>query len=75
MPLFAAHGVGYADLTVKVTGLGGRTATRTLHHAASAAVQNAADSRYCPRPAGGSPIHRPGWVGRPPTGAARAISR
>ncbi|MEU9316331.1 DUF3616 domain-containing protein [Streptomyces sp. NPDC048295] len=42
----AAHGRGYTDLTVKVTGLGGKTATRTLHYAASAAVQNAADTRY-----------------------------
>ncbi|MER8087375.1 hypothetical protein ACFVZR_30945 [Streptomyces sp. NPDC058316] len=42
----AAHGRGYTDLTIKVTGLGGRTATRTLHYAASAAVQNAADTRY-----------------------------
>lgn len=42
----AAHGVGYTDLTVKVTGLGGRSATRTLHYAASAAVQNPAATRY-----------------------------
>nr|WP_234443699.1 DUF3616 domain-containing protein [Streptomyces sp. NRRL B-24484] len=42
----AARGVGYTDLTVKVTGLGGKTATKTLHYAASAAVQYAADSRY-----------------------------
>ncbi|GAA2776115.1 MULTISPECIES: hypothetical protein [Kitasatospora] len=42
----AAQGVGYTDLTVKVTGLGGRTATKTLHYAASAAVQHSADSRY-----------------------------
>ncbi|MFF1647020.1 DUF3616 domain-containing protein [Streptomyces sp. NPDC058240] len=42
----AAHGRGYTDLTIKVTGLGGKTATRTLHYAASAAVQNAADTRY-----------------------------
>ncbi|WP_395294539.1 hypothetical protein ACF9IK_14000 [Kitasatospora hibisci] len=42
----AARGVGYTDLTVKVTGLGGKTATRTLHYAASAVVQHAADSRY-----------------------------
>lgn len=42
----AAHGRGYTDLTVKVTGLGGKTATKTLHYAASAAVQNAADTRY-----------------------------
>ncbi|MFE0625953.1 hypothetical protein ACFW3D_03195 [Streptomyces sp. NPDC058864] len=37
---------GYADLTVKVTGLGGKTATKTLHFAASAAVTHAADTRY-----------------------------
>lgn len=42
----AAHARGYTDLTVKVTGLGGKTATKTLHFAASAAVQNAADTRY-----------------------------
>ncbi|MFJ6052506.1 hypothetical protein [Streptomyces sp. NPDC092307] len=42
----AARGRGYTDLTVKVTGLGGKTATRTLSYAASAAVQNPADARY-----------------------------
>ncbi|WP_199520318.1 DUF3616 domain-containing protein [Kitasatospora sp. MBT63] len=42
----AARGVGYTDLTVKVTGLGGKTATKTLHYAASAAVQHSADARY-----------------------------
>ncbi|XCM84097.1 hypothetical protein ABWK59_21020 [Kitasatospora sp. HUAS MG31] len=42
----AARGVGYADLTIKVTGLGGKTASRTLHYAASPAVQYSADSRY-----------------------------
>ncbi|MFF2079276.1 hypothetical protein ACFVXG_31545 [Kitasatospora sp. NPDC058162] len=42
----AAQGVGYTDLTVKVTGLGGRTATRTLHYAASPAVRDSAASRY-----------------------------
>ncbi|MFJ2268248.1 hypothetical protein ACIOHO_18075 [Streptomyces sp. NPDC087849] len=42
----AAHGRGYTDLTIKVTGLGGKTATKKLHYAASAAVQNAADTRY-----------------------------
>ncbi|WP_183107188.1 hypothetical protein [Streptomyces sp. 1114.5] len=42
----AAQGVGYTDLTVKVTGLGGLSATRTLHYAASAAVQYSAASRY-----------------------------
>ncbi|MFG3226053.1 hypothetical protein ACGF07_14895 [Kitasatospora sp. NPDC048194] len=42
----AAQGVGYTDLTVKVTGLGGKTATRTLHYAASAAVRNSAAARY-----------------------------
>ncbi|MFI6443255.1 hypothetical protein [Kitasatospora sp. NPDC050543] len=41
-----ARGVGYTDLTVKVTGLGGKSATKTLHYAASPAVQFAADSRY-----------------------------
>ena len=35
----AARGRGYTDLTLKVTGLGGKTATKTLHYAASAAVQ------------------------------------
>ncbi|WP_374103413.1 hypothetical protein [Streptomyces sp. MK37H] len=33
-------------LTLKVTGLGGRSATTTLHYAASGAVRNAADTRY-----------------------------
>ncbi|WP_435800891.1 hypothetical protein [Streptomyces mirabilis] len=42
----AARGRGYTDLTVKVTGVDGTTATKTLHYAASAAVQRAADSRY-----------------------------
>ncbi|MEE1745784.1 MULTISPECIES: DUF3616 domain-containing protein [unclassified Streptomyces] len=42
----AAHGRGYTDLTIKVTGLGGKTATKKLHYAASAAVRNAADTRY-----------------------------
>ncbi|MEU8696953.1 hypothetical protein AB0C61_04580 [Streptomyces sp. NPDC048680] len=42
----AAHARGYTDLTIKVTGLGGKTATKSLHYAASAAVQNAADTRY-----------------------------
>jgi hypothetical protein len=41
-----AHAQGYTDLTLKVTGLGGKTATKTLHYAASPAVQDAADSRY-----------------------------
>ncbi|MET7984114.1 hypothetical protein [Streptomyces sp. NPDC005281] len=42
----AARGQGYTDLTVKVTGVDGQTATKTLHYAASASVQNAADTRY-----------------------------
>ncbi|MFD8691576.1 DUF3616 domain-containing protein [Streptomyces sp. NPDC059651] len=42
----AAHARGYTDLTIKVTGLGGKTATKSLHYAASAAVQNASDTRY-----------------------------
>ncbi|WP_432105143.1 hypothetical protein [Streptomyces sp. bgisy091] len=42
----AARARGYTDLTVKVTGLGGKTATKKLYYAASAAVQNAADTRY-----------------------------
>ncbi|MYV76064.1 hypothetical protein GT352_19320 [Streptomyces sp. SID1046] len=42
----AARGRGYTNLTVKVTGLGGKTATKTLSYAASAAVQNPADARY-----------------------------
>ncbi|MEU4893191.1 DUF3616 domain-containing protein [Streptomyces sp. NPDC044780] len=41
-----ARGKGYTDLTLQVHGLGGRTATTTLHYAASGAVQNAADTRY-----------------------------
>ncbi|MFI6114692.1 hypothetical protein [Kitasatospora sp. NPDC051164] len=42
----AAQGVGYTDLTIRVTGLGGKSATRTLHYAASAAVRYSATSRY-----------------------------
>ncbi|MFF2732101.1 hypothetical protein ACFVS9_29845 [Streptomyces sp. NPDC058008] len=42
----AARARGYTDLTVKVTGLDGRTATKVLHYAASAAVLNSADTRY-----------------------------
>ncbi|MFE1406389.1 hypothetical protein ACFW5D_22570 [Streptomyces sp. NPDC058770] len=42
----AARGRGFTDLTVEVTGLGGRTATKKLHYAASAAVRDAADTRY-----------------------------
>ncbi|WP_327711692.1 hypothetical protein OG912_27535 [Streptomyces sp. NBC_00464] len=42
----AARARGYTDLTIKVTGLGGKTTTKSLHFAASAAVQNAADTRY-----------------------------
>ncbi|MFI9241362.1 hypothetical protein ACIGXF_01970 [Streptomyces sp. NPDC053086] len=41
-----AHARGYTDLTLKVTGLGGKTATTTLHYAASPAVQHSADARY-----------------------------
>jgi hypothetical protein len=41
-----AHAQGYADLTLKVTGLGGKSATTTLHYAASPAVQHSADARY-----------------------------
>ncbi|MEU7084533.1 hypothetical protein [Streptomyces achromogenes] len=41
-----AHAQGYTDLTLKVTGLGGRTATTTLHYAASPAVAHSADARY-----------------------------
>ncbi|WP_372458016.1 DUF3616 domain-containing protein [Streptantibioticus parmotrematis] len=41
-----AEGVGYADLTLKVTGAGGKTATTTLHYAASQSVSDSADTRY-----------------------------
>jgi Protein of unknown function (DUF3616) len=41
-----ARAQGYTDLTLTVTGLGGKTATTTLHYAASPSVQFAADSRY-----------------------------
>ncbi|WP_373305706.1 hypothetical protein [Streptomyces filipinensis] len=41
-----ARAQGYTDLTLKVTGLGGKTATATLHYAASPAVQHSADARY-----------------------------
>lgn len=42
----AARGQGYTDLTVKVTGVGGKTASKTLHYAASPAVQNPVGTRY-----------------------------
>ncbi|MFI7387650.1 DUF3616 domain-containing protein [Streptomyces sp. NPDC049813] len=42
----AARGQGYTDLTLKVTGSGGASATTKLHYAASKAVQKAADTRY-----------------------------
>ncbi|MET9698065.1 hypothetical protein ABZY31_14230 [Streptomyces sp. NPDC006529] len=41
-----ARGRGYTNLTVKVTGLGGKSATKTLAYAASGAVGNPADARY-----------------------------
>ncbi|MET7679642.1 hypothetical protein [Streptomyces sp. NPDC005423] len=41
-----ARAQGYTDLTLKVTGLGGKTATKTLHYAASAAAQLPSDTRY-----------------------------
>ncbi|MFC1419803.1 DUF3616 domain-containing protein [Streptacidiphilus cavernicola] len=49
-----AHAQGYTDLTLKVTGLGGKTATKTLHYAASPAVQFAATTRYLTGAADGS---------------------
>jgi hypothetical protein len=42
----AARGQGYTDLTLKVTGSGGATATTKLHYAASKSVQAPADTRY-----------------------------
>ncbi|GAA2289167.1 hypothetical protein OKJ48_39765 [Streptomyces kunmingensis] len=42
----AARGQGYTDLTLKVTGSGGSSATTKLHYAASAAVSGAAGTRY-----------------------------
>ncbi|MFG2222303.1 DUF3616 domain-containing protein [Streptomyces sp. NPDC048644] len=42
----AAQGVGYTDIKLKVTGRDGASATKTLHYAASADVQHAADTRY-----------------------------
>ncbi|MFD4789173.1 DUF3616 domain-containing protein [Streptomyces sp. NPDC058459] len=41
-----ARAQGYTDLTLKVTGTDGRSATTTLHYAASPAVQRSADARY-----------------------------
>ncbi len=41
-----AGGVGYADLTLKVTGAEGKSATTTLHYAASAASPSPSTSRY-----------------------------
>lgn len=41
-----AGGVGYADVTLKVSGEGGKTATTVLHYAASAASSTPATSRY-----------------------------
>jgi hypothetical protein len=42
----AAQGVGYTDLTLKATGLSGKSTTTVLHYAASAAVQDAAVTHY-----------------------------
>ncbi|GAA2674309.1 DUF3616 domain-containing protein [Actinoplanes palleronii] len=42
----APRGRGYTDLTLKVTAPNGKSATTTLHYAASAAVQDAAGTRY-----------------------------
>ncbi|WP_372347032.1 DUF3616 domain-containing protein [Streptomyces sp. KL116D] len=42
----AARGQGYTDLTLKVTGSGGSTATTKLHYAASQSVQNPSGTRY-----------------------------
>ncbi|MEU8775288.1 hypothetical protein [Streptomyces sp. NPDC048606] len=41
-----ARGRGYTDLTIEVTGRGGRTATTTLSYAASARVADSASTRY-----------------------------
>ncbi|MFF2523039.1 hypothetical protein [Streptomyces liangshanensis] len=41
-----ARGTGYTDLTIQVTGAGGKTATTKLHYAASAAVRSPTDTRY-----------------------------
>lgn len=42
----APRAKGYTDLTLKVTAPNGKSATTTLHLAASAAVQDPADNRY-----------------------------
>ncbi|MER7760893.1 hypothetical protein [Streptomyces sp. NPDC097619] len=42
----AARGKGYTTLTVKVAGLGGKSATKTLSYAASGAVRDPAGTRY-----------------------------
>ncbi|WP_328925064.1 hypothetical protein OG429_10695 [Streptomyces sp. NBC_00190] len=41
-----AHGQGYTELTLEVTGRGGKTATATLSYAASARVGNGLGTRY-----------------------------
>ncbi|MFJ9341158.1 hypothetical protein ACIRP0_17915 [Streptomyces sp. NPDC101733] len=41
-----AHGRGYTDLTLRVTGRGGKTATAVLSYAASAPVAGALSTRY-----------------------------
>lgn len=41
-----AHRTGYTDITLRVTGSGGRQATAKLHFAASASVRDPADTRY-----------------------------
>ncbi|MEU6815230.1 DUF3616 domain-containing protein [Streptomyces sp. NPDC046860] len=41
-----ARARGYTDLTLKVTGADGKSATTTLHYAASPAVQRPSDARY-----------------------------
>ncbi|KIF78629.1 hypothetical protein QR77_07650 [Streptomyces sp. 150FB] len=42
----AAQGVGYTDLTLTATGVDGRKTTQVVHYAGSAAVQDAAATRY-----------------------------
>ncbi|HVW46981.1 MAG TPA: DUF3616 domain-containing protein [Solirubrobacterales bacterium] len=49
-----AGGVGYADITLRVTGAEGKAATVTLHYAASAASSTPATTRYHTGAADGS---------------------
>ncbi|WP_330280139.1 hypothetical protein [Streptomyces sp. NBC_00569] len=64
----AAQGRGYTDLTLKVTGVDGRTATKTLHYAASTAVQQGPGTRSFTGSSDASAAVDAGVVLAPPEG-------